>query len=318
MTKLFIPIKIGILLYPSASPALALVMRDVFKTANEVMNEPRYETYFISVKGGTIDFGDLSIKTIKAKQAYDILLVVPYSLPLENSLNDLKNEAKLIESFHAEKIKIAAPCLGSMVLAQSGILDGLVATTHWGIIEEAKKLYPNVKWNSKEMICRSGSVTTAGGYLGAVDLVLSILADTSGKKVAHNIGRLLLAESSREKQSVYASSLISQKDHTSPFYALDFWVVENLEKQITIPMMAEFSNMSLRNFQRQFSEVYGLSPKAFLQLKRVEKAKVLLRDTRLSVEEIVEKIGLTDVSSFRKLFQRELGITPAEFRKRIM
>lgn len=309
-------IKIGILLYPSATPAVALLMRDVFSTANEVLGDRRYQVEMISVKGGRLEFEDVAITTKIAKPHYDILLVVPFSRTSTAPLN-WKDEVRLIQDFYERETKVASPCLGSLVLAQSGILNGKVATTHWAAIEEAQKRFPEVKWNSKDMICNTGNVVTAGGYLAAVDLVLAIISETSSKKTAHEIGRLLLAESSREKQSVYATSLISQKDDTGSFYALESWIEKNLDRELTIPMMAIFSKMSLRHFQRQFTEVYGVGPKSYLQLKRIEKAKTLLRDTRLSMETIIVKIGLSDISSFRKIFQRELGITPAEFRRRI-
>lgn len=312
-----LPISIGILLYSTATPTVALLMLDIFSVANEVLGVERYRPELISVKGGTLEFDNVAITTKKAKKMYDILLVTPYYRSSQIASFNWKQEVQLIQTLYVKKTKIASPCLGSMVLAQSGILDGKEATTHWAALEDAQKRFPDVKWNSKDMICKTGSIITAGGYLAAVDLVLAIISDTSNKKIAHEIGRLLLAESSREKQSVYAASLISQKDNTSPFYSLESWIEENLNREITIPMLAEFSNMSLRNFQRQFTDYYGVGPKSFLQLKRIDKAKMLLRDTRLSMESIVEKIGLIDVSSFRKLFQRELGITPAEFRKRI-
>ncbi|WPU63582.1 GlxA family transcriptional regulator [Peredibacter starrii] len=315
MPRLKKHIAIGILLYPTATPTISLLMRDIFLTANQVLGKSYYDIELISVDGETFEFQDVAIKTKKANKNYDILLVSPYSRSSEDkAINEV---ISVIQSYYAKKTKIASPCLGSIILAQSGILKGKEATTHWAALDDAQKRFPDVKWNSKDMLCKTGTVTTAGGYLAAVDLILNLVSETSNKKTAHEIGRLLLAESSREKQSVYATSLISHKDETSTFYALESWIEKNISKDITVPMMSDFSNMSLRNFQRQFTEIHGVSPKGYLQLKRIEKAKALLRDTRLSVDLIVEKIGLSDVSSFRKLFQREVGMTPAEYRKRI-
>lgn len=311
------PISIGILLHRSATPTVALLMRDIFTTANKVLGELHYQVELISVKGGTLEYKDIAIVTKKAKTTYDILVVVPYDRLYSHEALEWKKEIQLIKKLYNKNTKIASSCLGSIILAESGILKDKEATTHWYAFEEVQKKFPDVKWNSKDMICNTGSIITAGGYLGAVDLILNLISDSSNKKIAHEIGRLLLAESSREKQSVYATSLISHNDETSPFYTLESWIEKNLNKDLTIPMMAEFSKMSLRSFQRQFTEVYDLSPKSFLQLKRIERAKDLLRDTRLSLDIVVEKIGLSDVSSFRKIFQRELGITPSEFRRRI-
>lgn len=63
--------------------------------------------------------------------------------------------------------------------------------------------------------------------------------------------------------------------------------------------------------------VYGVTPKKVVQLKRIEKVRLLLRDPKVGVEEAIASVGVTDVPSFRRVFQRELGMSPAEYRKRL-
>lgn len=311
------PLSVGILLYPEASPTLALLMRDVFTGANDLTGVVLYNVSFVSVQPHKFSFGPVSIQTTAAKGHYDYLVVAPFQYRGRPALADWVRECELIRKYHARRTRIATPCLGSLVLAKSGILDGVEATIHWAWIEFARNEFPQVNWNVNDMVCRSGNIVTSGGYLAAVDLILHLIAQSYDKKTAHDLGRLLLAESTREKQSIYATHLVSRQDVDSPFHQLDRWIEQNLQHEITVPMLAEKSKMSLRNFQRQFTLNHGVSPKSFIQLRRIEKAKTLLRSSSVSLECIVEKVGLTDVSSFRKLFRRETGLTPAEFRRRI-
>jgi AraC family transcriptional activator FtrA len=81
--------------------------------------------------------------------------------------------------------------------------------------------------------------------------------------------------------------------------------------------MAAACNLSVRSFYREFVSVYGVTPKKFVQLKRIEKVRLLLRDPEVSVEEAIASVGVTDLPSFREVFRRELGISPAEYRRRL-
>jgi AraC-like DNA-binding protein len=74
---------------------------------------------------------------------------------------------------------------------------------------------------------------------------------------------------------------------------------------------------SARSFHREFVKVYGVTPKKFVQLKRIEKVRLPLRDAGVSVEEAIARVGVTDVPSFRQVFRREMGLSPAEYRKRL-
>jgi transcriptional regulator GlxA family with amidase domain len=160
-------------------------------------------------------------------------------------------------------------------------------------------------------------VITSGGFLSVVDLCLYLIAKTVSQKIAHDMGRMLLADTVRQKQSVYAQSLVSRRVENAVFEEMENWIDQRLHLTFTLEDMAHHCKMSLRTFQRLFAQTYGTSPNKFLQLRRIEKAKHLLQTSTLSTQEVIETIGLSDIASFRKLFQRELGMSPAAFRKRM-
>lgn len=59
-----------------------------------------------------------------------------------------------------------------------------------------------------------------------------------------------------------------------------------------------------------------MAPLAYLRDLRVELAKEVLEGTSLSLEQIVGKVGYSDVSAFRRLFVRCVGLNPAQYRQR--
>lgn len=156
---------------------------------------------------------------------------------------------------------------------------------------------------------------TAGGYLATVDLALHVIAATSSRTTAHELGRMMLADSERQHQSIYALRLTEPAAQSGPLRDIDAWLDGRLRDAPTAAEMARHCNMSLRTFHRRFREAYGVTPRKYLQLKRVEAVRQLLGEGRRSIEQILVDVGVSDVTSFRRIFRRELGHSPAELRR---
>jgi transcriptional regulator GlxA family with amidase domain len=260
--------------------------------------------------------GAVSVRTVRATGAADYLIVPPFA-PGRDPFADRRPEALLIARRHRGGTVVASACLGSTLLAQSGILGGSEATTHWAWIERATERFPFVRWNAKKIICDSGNVITAGGFLAAVDLALFIVERTCSRSVARELGRLLLADSTRQSQSIYATSLVVARTDDPRMRRVETWLNDHLSSNVTAGEMAGVCGLGPRTFHREFVKAFGVTPKKFLQLKRVEKMRNLLRSPDISVEQAVERVGVRDVPSFRKVFQRELGLSPAAYRRRL-
>lgn len=310
-------VNIGVLVHNRSALGVTLLIKEIFEAANYVLGAETYKLDFISYKKRIVKNDIFQIQLQKSKEKYDYVIVSPSQGRYENQLLEWDKESELLKSLHKNNVVIASSCLGVLLLASTGILDGKQATTHWSCESFVKKNFPNVQWNMQKMLCETPSVITAGGYLAIVDLILNIISRSSGKKVTQELGKLLLADSAREKQSVYAAELIVNTQEVDQFKALERWIDLNIHKNISIQEMADRCGMSLRSFQRRIISSYGHPPKRFLQLKRVQKARLLLGNSKLSIEDVVSQVGMNDVSSFRKIFLREFGMTLSEYRRRI-
>ncbi len=90
---------------------------------------------------------------------------------------------------------------------------------------------------------------------------------------------------------------------------------EHPELPWTLGEMAEEVELSVSQFTRRFSIIFGVPPNAYLIQERIEKAKGMLQETRLSVGEISEILGYADVAFFSRQFKSLVGISPNGFRK---
>jgi transcriptional regulator GlxA family with amidase domain len=244
-------------------------------------------------------------------------LVVPPIAPGKDPFRARPGEERLIRRAHAAGAVVHSACLGSIVLARCGILDGQEATTHWAWAQAAAERFPAVRWDARRMLVDAGGVVTAGGFLAAVDLALALVERVASRALSRELGRRLLADSVRQHQSGYATTLVSPRVEDGRLRRLEAWLDANLSSPVTVDEMAKVCHLGVRTFHRVFAAAYGCTPKKLLQTKRIEKVRRLLRDPNLSVEQAIARVGVHDVPSFRKVFRRELGLSPAEYRKRL-
>jgi transcriptional regulator GlxA family with amidase domain len=309
--------RVGILLHRDVSLSLALLMRDILLRTNQLLGRDCFEVRLVARPGlKTVTIGPVSILLSHPAGPIDYLIVPPLA-PAKDPFAGHPGESRLIRTLHGKRTKIYSACFGSLLVAQSGLLAGRDATTHWNWISRAAQRFPDVKWDASRMICDGGDIVTAGGCLAAIDLTLALVERTCTRAASHEVGRLILADSVRQRQSVYATSLVFQRIEDPRMQRLEKWLQGRLSAAVTVSDMAEVCNLSFRSFHREFVRVYGVTPKKFVQLKRIEKVRHLLRDPKVGVEEAIASVGVTDVPSFRKVFRRELGLSPAEYRRRL-
>jgi transcriptional regulator GlxA family with amidase domain len=310
-------IRIAALLTERSSLALAFLMRDVFARANRILAGDTYDVRFISApRARALSIQGFAVPVSARHGRFDYLIVTPLDRVAPDYAPE-PAEVALVRRQHDNGAVVASACLGAFALASAGLLDGREATTHWAWQSVVKNRYPQVNWVLGRMICDLDDVITAGGYLAVVDLALHIVAATSSRATAHRLGQSLLADSIRQKQSIYAQPLIDPQVRYAQLNDLARWLERHLDRPLPAAEMARRCRMSLRTFHRRFLEAYGVTPRRFVQIKRIEKSQELLRTTARSTEQILQSVGVSDTTSFRRVFQRELGCSPAEYRRRL-
>lgn len=308
-------VKIGLLLNEDSQLGVTFLIRDLLQLANR-LDPDLFRLEFIANKR-SIQIGDCRVACGTDISGLELIVVPPL---LESALDKLQTASyrlnmQLLLDALKRNCDIYSVCLASFLLAEAGILNGKQATTHWAYLDHARTCYPDVLWDDKNILCEQGNLLTAGGLLSGVDLALHIIARYANRVLAHEVGRISLADTVHKTQSMFVESL--QKVEDSEFEALCEWIESNLHESIKVPAMAERAHMSLRSFQRRFIEVMGLAPLKYLQLRRIERAKKLLRESDLKIESLIAEVGFNDSAAFRKLFFRELGVTPNEYRMRM-
>jgi transcriptional regulator GlxA family with amidase domain len=308
-----------------SSTAIAPI--EIFHSAGVVWNwlhgevvRPRFRVRTASIDGRKVSAAgslglipDCAINDVKQT---DIIIV---SAPGWEVLDDIAKNTPLIpwlRKWHARGAYIAGTCSGVAFLAESGILDGRQATTHWGVADIYRERYPKVRWRTEQFVTEDGRLFCSGGVYASIDLSLYLVEKFCGHEVALQVAKSLLLSMPRGRQSGYSVVQLSRPHSDDKIRQTEEYLQQHFDSDISIDSLAQQVGMGPRNFIRRFKAATGRVPGAYIQTLRVSAAKELLEHGSSSIQTVSSKIGYEDIGFFRNLFKRHTGMTPGEYRDR--
>ncbi|GLQ98844.1 GlxA family transcriptional regulator [Dyella mobilis] len=317
--------RIAILAYDGCMGAEVLGLSDVLLVANRIslLRSPDAPAPFsisiIGTKAGQVRLAGGAQLSVLAPMPFDLLVVPAFDFDniegITTALAGLDEEKAFIRRA-VEQRKIASICGGSLLLADAGILDGRQATTAWALAGEMARRYPNVEVIPDAVLVRAGEIITSGAFTAYGDLALQLIRDSVGSSLARAVGRFSLIDHSPRSQATYLDHRLSHKRRESLERAISTWFEKRLADRYRLDTLADAFNLSSRTLLRKFRAETGRSPLELLHDLRVERAKLLLETTTLSVAQVAAEVGYLDVATFSRLFARRTRLTPATFRKR--
>jgi transcriptional regulator GlxA family with amidase domain len=214
---------------------------------------------------------------------------------------------------------IASVCTGSVLLAESGILDGLEASSHWAAAPVFRRCYPRVRLNPAKVVTTAGPghrIITAGGGASWSELALYMIERYCGREEAIRTSKVFLLGDRSDGQLPFAA-MIRPRDHSDAIIGkCQAWIAEHYESSNPVARMIGASGLTPRTFARRFRAATGYTPLEYVQTLRIEEAKQLLEGSSLPVEQVAVAVGYDDPASFRRLFKRMVGLGPARYRQR--
>jgi transcriptional regulator GlxA family with amidase domain len=230
----------------------------------------------------------------------------------------VKRHARLLPWLRAQYesgATLAATCSGSFLLAESGLLDGRPATTSWWLAPAFAQRYPKVHLDPGSMLTEGERLICSGTGMSHLDLTLHLIAKYGGRDLARLCAKYAVLDSQRRSQAPYV--ILNYARHYDPLIVkAEKWIKQNLHRDFDVEEIAANVAASPRTLTRHFKESTGDSPQVFVQKIRVEMSKALLESTQLRMDAILERVGYSDDSAFRRLFKKYTGLSPREYRHR--
>jgi transcriptional regulator GlxA family with amidase domain len=292
---------------------------EVFATAERLL-PGRYSTTVVSADGTA--FETSSGLRMAPERALDDFgapidtLVVAGGSGVSSARRDAATIAA-VRAAAARSRRTASVCTGAFLLAAAGLLDGRRAATHWSATDLLAADHPAVDVDPDSIFVRDGDVWTSAGVTAGIDLALALVEDDHGREAALEVARWLVVFAKRPGgQAQFSAPLAAQLAEREPIRAAQELARARPEADLTVEALAGHAHMSVRGFARAFRREVGMTPAAYVEAVRVERAVAMLQTTAAGADQIAAACGFGTAETFRRAFRRRMGVTPGEYRDR--
>lgn len=307
----------------SSSVAIPLEMLEVARARLKLNKDKRANFKVDVVSQDVIPLSMLGGFQIRPSQTFievtkTDLIVVPALWRNPRALLATQTEAIrwLAQQYH-QGASIIAIGTGVCLLAESGILDGKPATTHWHYLEQFSKDYPRIKLQKKYLLTQAGRIYCAASVNSGADLMVHFIGLHYGRDIALKVEQQFSPEvrTPFEKKVFYAQQ--SEQHPDEAISLVQSWLQQNIAQQASLDQLAALVDLSPRQLNRRFQAVVGQTPNQYTQQIRCVLASDLLKNTNLNIADVAAAVGYNDSSYFTKIFNRYAGQSPSDYRKKV-
>lgn len=312
--------ELGVLIYPGVQMAAVHGLTDLFAVANRIAAEHQAaQLPLLRVSHWQVE-GDQSPQRVfdsdPSVERGLLAVLIPPSIGGFSAAQVPTGLLRWLRDQHASGATLGGVCVGSLMLAESGLLDGRSATTHWTSAEAFAERYPNIKLKADTPIVDDGDLITTAGLMAWSELGLRLVDRLLGPSIATGTARFLVIEhsdSASECGSNFAP-LLSHGD--AAILKVQHWLQSTGATEVSLTMMAERAGLEERTFLRRFRAATGLKPTEYCQHLRVGKAREMLEFTNGTIDHIAWTVGYQDPGAFRAIFKKITGLAPSDYRGR--
>lgn len=297
---------------------------EVFATANSLSQErggpPLYRTVIVAPQAGPVRMGsgisivaDAAFASVRGR--VDTLFVAGgdfRGVILDPAL------VGWVARMRLRSRRVCSVCTGAAILAEAGLLRDKRAATHWAYADLLAERYPEVEFDRDPIYLEQDGIYTSAGVTAGIDLALALLRRDHGHAMAMAAARMLVVFLKRPGgQSQFSAQLeLQTAAEQGEFESLLAWIDEHLDQDLSAQQLASRAGTSRRNFFRQFERATGTTPASYVEQRRVCLARRLLEHGDAPVDTIAQSCGFRRHDRMRQAFERQLGVTPSEYRKR--
>ena len=324
---------IALLAAEETSPSVLYGLYDVLYSVGAVypdmtMGEPGPEALDVQIVAAQAEpfrcIGHVMVEphaAIDAIEAADVVVVCDMYTPVNEPPRDrYPREMAWLRKMYAAGALVCSVCSGSLVLAEAGLLEGREVAAHWAYGDLFRRCYERVRMNRDAVLCLSSErdrIVTAGAVTAWQDLAIYLIARFCGNQQALRTAKVFLLSGHDEGQLPYAAMNRRVETTDAVIGDCQSWIAENYKASNPVQRMIARSGLKPRTFARRFRAATGYQPIDYVQALRVEEAKQILETEELGIDEIAETVGYDDPASFRRLFKRKAGLTPAAYRRKV-
>ncbi len=279
-----------------------------FEVANQTAPTPHYDIHLISEAGGNVRSSlGYSVSTDSLDGPAADTIIVSGSMKIEQASPKL---LAFLQQAMGSSRRVASMCTGAFHLAQAGLLDGRRVTTHWAFARRLKATFPKVRLDEDRLFINDGPIWTSGGMSAGTDLALAMIEKDLGGEVARMVAKKLVLFHRRAGGQLQHSVFLELEGKSDRMQSALAYAKAHLRSALSVDALAAAANLSSRQFSRAFLKETGRSPAKAVEALRVEAARALIEQGRLSIDIVARETGFADRDRMRRAFLRAFGQPP--------
>ena len=313
-------VELGVLIYQGAQLAAVHGLTDLFGVANRIAAEHESaQLPLLRVSHWQVDAHGTPARTFDSHPGPEQPMMAVLVPPSIAEFTEDQAPPALLEWLrlqHAGGTVLGGVCIGSIMLARSGLLDGRSATTHWSSAKSFATCYPAVRLEADKPIVDDGDLITSAGLMAWSELGLRLVDRLMGPSIAADTARFLVIEHSASASQCGSNFAPILRHGDGAVLKVQHWLQASGAVDVSVAAMAQEANLEERTFLRRFRNATGLKPTEYCQHLRVGKARQMLEFTNGTIDHIAWTVGYQDPSAFRAIFKKITGLSPSDYRNR--
>jgi len=305
----------GFVLLPRFSSLTLSAMVEPLRIANYSDGRELYTWTYLSADGG--DVGGCSGYSVPTQSAPECTRTFDAVIVCGGWNAERFEHAEL---FRWLKLKarqgtvMGAAEMGSYTLALCGLLDDYATTLHWHCHNAFAERFPNIDLRSQLFVIDRNRISCAGGS-ACIDMMLHDINSRFGPSLAAEVASQLVYGPARDADQPQNATFGSQPEQLPGILRKAIEHMENnIEVATRIPQLASSLDLSQRKLERLFNRHFGCSAVAYYRKVRLQRARVLLTQTDMSVLDICIACGFASSSYFSKSYAEQYGVRPRDHR----
>ncbi|MEP3351088.1 MAG: helix-turn-helix domain-containing protein [Marinomonas sp.] len=301
--------KFAIIQYPNSLLSAVHGFNELFSLTNNLCQKDSIPIH--------IDAHILTLELLNSDTPYHAIFLPP---SIDKNAYQSSNTllAKWLDQQHQSGAILCCACAGAFFLAETDAIQNRKLTTHWALADALKERFPKQQLDTSKILIDQGDIVSAGGMMSWMDLGIALIRRFTQASIVRQLGKTLVVDTGNREQSYYRQ-FTPRFDHgDSKILTVQHYLQNHFSQTNSIKMLADIIHLTPRTFLRRFYKHTGWTPSGYIQQLRIQTVCNELEETTLSFESIALQVGYKDASSCRKVFRKNMGLTPSEFRKRFV
>ncbi|SEM61107.1 Transcriptional regulator GlxA family, contains an amidase domain and an AraC-type DNA-binding HTH domain [Mucilaginibacter gossypiicola] len=315
---------VAILIPNEAVLASIVDARTIFTGANDFLQSmgrpPVFDVHMVGLaKEVKVHGGIFSVHPdilLNELQKSDIVVIPAISGDLENAVKVNQDFVPWIIEQYRKGAEIASLCIGSFILASTGLLNGKECSSHWITADKFRSMFPQVTLVDGRIVTEQQGLYSSGGATSYWSLLLLLIEKYAGRDIAIMAAKIYALEIDRKSQSPFAMFTGQKKHEDNPIKQAQEYIENNVTEKISVEDLSSMYAIGRRHFERRFKKATNNTPVEYIQRVKIEAAKKQLESTPKNVNEVMYDVGYTDAKAFRTVFKKITGLSPIDYRNK--